>query len=154
MGTKITLCAENSQSMNLWVNAIQEFKECQIKIQKINNNDKLVYDFSKINHLLKVQKKEIKQKKTTGKIVPKAKINREKKLYYNNEKVKVVRPKKDKALKRVAKRILINFRVMSIREKQVKKKYAGKVKEAKKFRKANRARRGGLGKIKKDKMND
>merc|ERR1711957_247562 len=60
--TKITLCAENSQIMSKWVNAIQDFKECQIKITKINNNEKLVYDFSKINHLLKVQKKVTKAK--------------------------------------------------------------------------------------------
>merc|ERR1712160_132201 len=98
-----------------WVNGIQSFKECQIKITKINNNEKLVYDFSKINHLLKLRKKEIKTK-TLKKISPKIIINREKKLYYNNEPVKVRRPaaKKDKKLKMVARKILNNFRTMKI----------------------------------------
>jgi hypothetical protein len=154
---KITLCAENTLSMENWINAIQEFKECQIKVSKINNNDQLVYDFSKVNHLLNMQKTAAKgaAAKASGPL-----NNRRvqsvmaKSLYYDNVPINVKRPipisaiggtggvtggktaplaKKDQALKKVAKKILNNFRIMRIRQRQVEREFQDKVKVAKEF---------------------
>lgn len=157
---KITLCAENSNVMESWINAIQEFKECQIKISKINNNDQLVYDFSKINHLLKVKKSVPPEQTKIGKggilgspTALRAQREQAKSLYYDNVPVNVKRPisiaatksgsaarggvpvanKKDQALKKVAKKILNNFRIMRIREKQVEREFQDKVKVAQEF---------------------
>lgn len=132
---KITLCAQNQAAMENWVNAIQEFKECQIKVSKINNNNQLVYDFSKVNHLLKIKKEAVKKAPTVKKV-----IKRPRSLYYDNVQIKkkdalVKTSKKDLLIKKAAKNILKNFRVMRIRTRQIERKMADKAKVAKAFEK-------------------
>ena len=149
----VTLCPKNEKEKNTWLQNLQEFKECSIKVKKINNNDKLVYDFSKVNALMKIKgtKKETKKQKAKEKVKIQKKFieisQKDKKLFYNNTNPVKKVSKADKAnsskVKNIVKSMMNTFKNNKIREQQVKRRMQNKLKEAKILKKkmAQKARK-------------
>jgi hypothetical protein len=121
----ITLCANNQKDMNDWINAILEFKECQINVQNVNNN-KILVDFSKVNELL--------TEKGTKAVPQAAQI---KPLYYDNTNKAVnsspMRVGKEIMIKKMMDNILSTIKKGNIKRTQVQRKMQNKLKEAKNF---------------------
>jgi len=90
----VTLCASNILELKQWIDAIEEFKECQVNINPMLNNKRVIADFQKINTLL--TDKMNKQAPNT------------KKLYYDN--VKAYKPSE----KRIANEIKISNQLKNI----------------------------------------
>jgi len=136
----VTLCPKNEKEKNNWLSTLQEFKECSVKIKKVNLNDKLVYDFSKVNSLLKnTQKKESNTQKAKEKVKIQKKFietsQKDKKLFYDttNPVKKTSRAEKanKKKVTNIVKSMMDTFKNNKIREQQVKRKMKNKLKEAK-----------------------
>lgn len=129
----VTLCAKNLKEKNDWINAIQVFKECQVTVQTVDHNDKLLYDFSKINNLLKnkdidkIHKSIIKPEKAAQS------------LYYDNSNPTIVKSDETKSSEKkvhnIVNRIMETIESSRIRENQVKREMGNKLKEAKEFSK-------------------
>lgn len=126
----ITLCAKNPQDKTDWINAFQKFKECQVSVQYVDHNERLIYDFSKINELLKNKN----EKFSKSLLIPEKAV---KSLYYDNTNPTVHKSDATKAeenkVNNIVKRIMETFETSRIRENQIKRDMANKLKEAKHF---------------------
>lgn len=135
----VTLCPQNEKEKKNWLANLQEFKECSVKIKKVNLNDKLVYDFTKVNALMKSSKKETKAEKAKEKLKIQKKFietsQKDKKLFYENTCKNKKLSKAEKAnksqIKNIVKSMLDTFKNNKIREQQVKRRMRNKLKEAK-----------------------
>jgi hypothetical protein len=127
----VMLCANSKKDMKEWIDAILEFKECQIDINNVDNK-KVLIDFTKVNELLK--EKNDGCESTNGSSSIKKKI---KKLSYENSdkaiNVSSSRVSKEIWMKKAMESILQTIKRGNIKRNQVTRTYQNKLKEAKSF---------------------
>lgn len=135
---KITLCSKSLKEKTASVNTFQEFKEYQNQVQNIDNNDKLVFDFSKINELLKN-----KNEKWTKSVLKPEKLV--KSLYYDNTNPTVQKSDATKAAENqvssIFNKIMKSFQTTKIRENQLRRDMENKLKVGQKIQRGNGIKR-------------
>jgi hypothetical protein len=48
----LTVCPESEKEKEEWIQAVTDFKECDINVKKSERNEEVILDFSKVNYLL------------------------------------------------------------------------------------------------------
>jgi hypothetical protein len=118
----ITLCAKDKKSFDSWVDAIGIFKECNINVQNIDGNKKVLLDFQKINEVEK-------NKLTNSEEKPK-----DNSLYYGNTPTHIKNPviqAKETAIHKTLNKIYNDIKKESIRKRQLHRQMIEKLKQAK-----------------------
>jgi hypothetical protein len=118
----ITLCAKDRNSFDSWVDAIGIFKECNLNVQNIDGNKKVLLDFQKINELEKEKPTDEKKLKDNS-------------LYYGNTPTHIKNPviqAKETAIHKTLNKIYNDIKKESIRKRQLHRQMIEKLKQAKK----------------------
>jgi len=120
----VTLCSKTQKQMEEWINAIQEFKECNISVYTDpKSQNKVLVDFEKVNQLLKNREKNDKNTET-------------KKLYYKKESPYIPNPKRIERENKISKtlnQIIQTIESGNIAQNQVRRRMVSKVKRAEQF---------------------
>ena len=129
----VSLCASSSEKMKNWIDTIGAFKECQINVNNINHNRKILVDFQKVNELTKAALLNAgRGLKGAGANVG----NPEDLLFYDNLPTinkSAVKIQNDSSIKHEINKILGFVKESSIQQTQVQRKMQNELKEAKKF---------------------
>jgi len=124
-GDLISLCSENKEGMEKWIQALLEFKECQVDIKKLSKNDEVVVDYKKVDELLK-QKTFVQS--------PKQKL---KSLYYDGSNKAYIKSgqtiSKQMRINSIVQNIMNTMKEGNIRTNQVRRQLANKLKKARGF---------------------
>lgn len=128
----VSLCANSVEKMKSWIDAIGAFKECQINVNNVDHNRKILVDFQKVNELTKVAAL------TSGKgLKPGAGVgNPENSLYYDNIPTinkSATKIQKNNSIKHEIDKILDFVKQSNIQQTQVQRKMQNELKEAQKF---------------------
>jgi hypothetical protein len=129
----VSLCANTKEKMKSWIDTIGAFKECQVNVNNVDHNRKILVDFQKVNELTKVAALGLGGKGA----FPGATVgNPEDTLYYDNLPTinkSAIKLQKDTSLKHEIDKILGFVKKSTIQQSQVQRKMQNELKEAKKF---------------------
>jgi hypothetical protein len=129
----VSLCANTKEKMKNWIDTIGAFKECQVNVNNVDHNRKILVDFQKVNELTKVAAlggagRGLKPGATVG--------NPEDSLYYDNLPTinkSAIKLQKDSSIKHEIDKILGFVKQSTIQQSQVQRKMQNQLKEAQKF---------------------
>jgi len=121
LSAQLSLCTNKRTEMNEWVNAILDFKKCSLKdTKKTDHNGKIILDMQKINEFNKMQVNEKKKN-----------LNE---LYYDNaDKAFSKNDHSIKIFKNRISKLIQKTQMGQIARNQIKRKYSGRLRKAKKF---------------------
>jgi len=121
LSAQLSLCTNKRTEMNEWVNAILDFKKCSLKdTKKTDHNGKIILDMQTINKFNQMQVNEKKKK-----------INE---LFYDNaDKAFSKNDHSIKIFKNKISKLIQKTQMGQIARNQLKRKYSGRLRKARKF---------------------
>lgn len=120
-----SLCAESLEKMNEWIDALDEFKQCQLSANPLTeSNKKVLADFSKANELIKNDKPSPK-----GLQVEELQYSKIDKTYLPDEKRMAEESEISKKMQEIYKSIKLGH----LADQQIKRTMSNKLKSAEKF---------------------